>query len=49
LGWLTEDRPEQEFAIEEGEQYLAEETPSDELCKEVSLLEDTIAARVLGM
>ena len=45
---LIEDKPEQEFVVEEGEQYLTEETPSHELIEDVSLLEETIAARVLG-
>ena len=46
---MTEDRPDEEFVVGEGQQYLTEETPSHELSEEVSLLEETIAARVLGM
>lgn len=46
---LTEDRPDQEFVVVEGQQYLTEETPSHELREEVSLLEETNAARVSGM
>ena len=46
---LTEDRPDQEFVVLEHQQYLTEETPSHELSEEVSLLEETIAARVSGM
>ena len=45
---LTKERPEEEFVAEEGEEFLTMERPSHELCKEVSLLEETIDVSVRG-